>query len=163
MSHLIGIVVSNEKKGFARVITHRSGACSGCRKDTGGCSGCLASSKYISMVEDLIGTEPGDMVRVELNSFDVVKGAALLYLFPVLSLMTCVFVGSSLSSFTRLAEGSGVFGGAILGLLIAVWAIKRVDGSRWARRKLNPKITAILKSSPGGGFSVEHSAVSCCS
>lgn len=144
MSSLTGMVIGNEKKGYVRVLVNRTGGCSGCSSGVGGCSGCMANAKDISLVEDPLGAGPGDMVRVELNSIDVVKGAALLYLLPVFSLLIGAFTGASLSSLLHLSEGPGIFVGCFLGLLLAVVVIKKVDGSRWARRKLNPRVTAIL-------------------
>lgn len=144
MSSLTGMVIGNDTKGYVRVLVNRTGGCSGCSKGAGGCSGCLTHSKDISLVEDPLGAGPGDMVRVELNSSDVVKGAALLYLLPVLSLMAGAFAGGSLSSLFHVSETIGIFGGCFLGILLAVTVIKLVDGSHWARRKLNPRVTAIL-------------------
>ena len=144
MNSLTGMVVGNDTKGYVHVLVNRTGGCSGCSKGTGGCSGCMTSSKDISIVEDPIGAGPGDMVRVELNSSDVIKGAALLYLLPVISLMGGAFAGKSLGPLLHVSETIGMFGGCFLGLLLAVTIIKLVDGSHWARRKLNPRVTAIL-------------------
>ena len=144
MSSQTGLVIGNGEKGYVRVLVNRTGGCSGCSKGGGGCSGCVTNSKDVSLVEDPLGAGPGDMVRVELNSIDVVKGAALLYLLPVFSLMTGAFAGSWLISFLHLSETTGTLGGCFLGLLLSMVVINRVDGSRWAHRKLNPRVTAIL-------------------
>jgi sigma-E factor negative regulatory protein RseC len=162
MSERIGIVVENESGGFARIVTNRSSACSGCHTGSAGCGSCLANSKLVSLVADPVGAKPGDMVQVELNSKDLLKGAAVLYLLPVITLLAGALSGPAVISYLKWGQTTGGILGALLGLAIGFLLMKRIDRSRWARRKLVPSITAVIASTEDKKEPVSQAAHSCC-
>ena len=68
--------------GTAQVLHIRESACSGdCHK----CSGCGAAKEGIVLrVENPIGAAPGDLVTIEAATGPVLRGAAVLYMMPLL-------------------------------------------------------------------------------
>ncbi len=146
MSTNIGIILDNGADGFARVKSNRSGACGGCDGSSGHCHSCLASSQIISRVANPINARPGDTVRVELDSREVFKGAAVLYLLPVLTLMVGAFAGSGVGKYIGLSDSAGSVIFSLVGLLIGLFLVKAFDRSNWARRKLSPAITGVVSS-----------------
>ena len=67
--------------GTAQVVLIRESACSGdCHK----CSGCGAAKETITFVAaDPIGAKPGDVVTVRSDTAPVLRGAAVLYVLPL--------------------------------------------------------------------------------
>ena len=67
--------------GTAQVVLIRESACSGdCHK----CSGCGAAKETITFIAaDPIGARPGDVVTVRSDTAPVLRGAAVLYVLPL--------------------------------------------------------------------------------
>ena len=67
--------------GTAQVVLLRESACSGdCHK----CSGCGAAKETITFTAaDPIGVKPGDVVNVKSDTAPVLRGAAVLYVLPL--------------------------------------------------------------------------------
>ena len=144
MSATIGIVLDNLGDGFARIKTSRSGACGGCDSGSGHCHGCLANSEMISRAANPINAEPGELVRVELDSKEVFKGAAVLYLLPVLTLLIGAFAGEGIGTRIGFGTGTGSILMSLIGLLFGLFLVKLFDRSNWARHKLSPTITGVV-------------------
>ena len=70
------------ENGSAQVLHIRQSACSGdCHK----CSGCGAAQEGIMLtVDNPIGAAPGDLVTIEAATGPVLRGAAVLYMMPLL-------------------------------------------------------------------------------
>jgi len=83
MAEQIGIVIKNESDRYVQVVTDRRGACGGCQSTPHGCRSCLASAKMESRVDNPLGAELGDLVKVHLSSSGHFTGAAILYLLPI--------------------------------------------------------------------------------
>lgn len=84
-------VVSCADDGSARVMIIRQSACSGdCHK----CSGCGAvEQKVIIRAHNRIGAKPGELVTVGSASGPVLRGAAVLYLLPLVLFIGCYLPG----------------------------------------------------------------------
>lgn len=74
-------VLTCSSDGTAKAVLIRESACSGdCHK----CSGCGAvQQSMIVEVRNPIGARPGDLVTIESSSGPVLRGAAILYLLPL--------------------------------------------------------------------------------
>ena len=103
--------------GMAEVIRIRESACSGdCHK----CSGCGAAKQTMLFeARNPIGAKPGDLVVVESDTATVLKGAALLYMVPLLTFLAAYIVGENL-------WGRGILVG-ILGFVVGLLPIKLYD------------------------------------
>ena len=80
MQQLVKILSCNTD-GTAKVMLVRQSACSGdCHK----CSGCGAvEQKMLLTAQNPIGAKPGELVNIESASGPVLRGAAILYLLPL--------------------------------------------------------------------------------
>ncbi len=147
MAEQIGIITGIDPDGWARVLSDRQGACGGCHSGHGGCHSCLAGAKFESRVANTVGGQPGDLVRVSLNSRGFFMGAALLYLLPIAALLTGAFSGAWGAQHLGWQQSTGSVLGALAGIGIAGLLLIRLDRSQSARRNLTPTIVEIL--SPG--------------
>lgn len=147
MAEQTGRVVEAQPGGLARVVTDRKGACGGCHSNQGsGCISCLAQAKMEIQVANPIGARAGDVVRFSLRSSDFFKGAAMLYLFPMVTLLAGALIGAWTGKAMGWQETLGAVAGVVAGLSLAVFVLIRLDRSAWARQRLAPRMTAVLFS-----------------
>jgi YHS domain-containing protein len=91
------------------------------------------------------GAKVGDLVSISLSSGTVIKGALVVYMIPLVGLMSGALMGASLNQRLPISETGAVaiFGiaGLILGFIITALL------SRWmsAHNRLTPVITRIIK------------------
>ena len=80
--------------GMAEVTRVRESACSGdCHK----CAGCGAAKQTMRLeAKNAIGAKPGDLVIIESDTASVLKGAALLYVLPLVTFLTGYIAGENL-------------------------------------------------------------------
>lgn len=150
MAQRIGLVIQIEKDGWAKVATERKGACDGCGPGHH-CQSCLSSPKMVTSVLNPAGAKAGDLVTISLDSGMILKNAAVLYLLPIVGLVTSAILGVGLSGDWGISEtGAGIgFGGAgfCLGFFLAVLLSRRMSkGDR-----LTPTISRIIQ--PGAKYS----------
>ena len=134
------------KDGHAQVVTDRKDACAGC-----GAKHCCVSfgvnSEMVVKARNMVGAKVGDLVSVSISSGTVIKGAATLYLIPVVGLVLGVLIADAVGASLPMSETAITlvfgFAGLILGFVITALL------SRWmsARNKLTPMITRIIKPS----------------
>ena len=106
--------------GTARVLHIRESACSGdCHK----CSGCGTAKETITFTAaDPIGVKPGDVVNVKSDTAPVLRGAAVLYMMPLL----LFFLGYALGA---VVWGKGGLAGClafVLGIALVIVYDRRV-------------------------------------
>ncbi len=90
MAHLIGLVVSIEKNGWAKVVNEKKNACSSCGASHS-CHSSLSSSKIVTKVLNTANAREGDLVSINLSMGKVLKNAALIYLIPIAGLLSGAF------------------------------------------------------------------------
>jgi len=145
MAERIGIVTSEGSQGWARVVTDRKGGCGGCHSSPSGCRSCLTSSKMESRATNDVGARNGDVVKLTLPSSAVFKGAALLYLLPIIALLAGAFAGLWVGGLWGWPDGSGAVVGSLIGLGLSVWAVIRLGRSPLLMRQMTPSITGIVQ------------------
>ena len=124
--------------GTAQVLHIRESACSGdCHK----CSGCGAAKEGIVLtVKNPIGAKTGDFVTIEAATGPVLRGAAVLYMMPLL----LFFLGYALGA----VWGRGGLCGCLsflLGIVLVVVYDRRVA----AKEKTAYTITGFAGKNPG--------------
>jgi sigma-E factor negative regulatory protein RseC len=149
MAEHIGIVIKTEPGNYAQVVADRKGACGGCQSTPGGCRSCLASAKIESRVANPVNAEAGDLVKIHLSSINLLTGAAILYLLPIIGLLIGAFAGVLVSTAFGLTQIIGSIGGAITGLIIGYTAVITLDRNPSIRRRMMPTITTIVASNVG--------------
>lgn len=108
--------------GMAQVLHVRQSACSGdCHK----CAGCgAAEEKLLFLAKNPIGAKPGDTVMVESETAPVLRGAAVLYVLPLILFFLGYLAGTVLPL-------PGAFWGCLgflLGVAAAVVYDRRIAG-----------------------------------
>lgn len=166
MAEQIGVVVDNEANGLARVLTDRKGACSGCHSGPSKCRSCLTTSgKLESSVINSVDAGVGDVVRITISSKKLFKGAALMYLLPIATLILGAVGGVWWGDTSGWGDGASVIGG-LVGLGLGFWAVTRLGRSRGFSSRMTPVITAIVTPSDQSNQPAAHPAnplrESCC-
>ena len=124
--------------GTAQVLHIRQSACSGdCHK----CSGCGAAQEGIVLtVDNPIGARPGDLVTIEAATGPVLRGAAVLYMMPLL----LFFLGYALGAVWDRGGLGGCFS-FVLGIALVIVYDRRVA----AKAKTAYTITGFAGKHPG--------------
>ena len=106
--------------GTAQVLHIRESACSGdCHK----CSGCGAAKEGIElMAKNPIGAKTGDFVTIEAATGPVLRGAAVLYMMPLL----LFFLGYALGAVVWSKGGLAGCLGFVLGIALVIVYDRRV-------------------------------------
>jgi sigma-E factor negative regulatory protein RseC len=167
MADRIGFVVQTFENNTAEVVTDRRGACGGCEHSQG-CRSCLSSAKMVSIVQNAVGARPGDVVLIHLKESALWTGAMLLYIVPILWLMTGAFIGASFGESWSLGASGGAIIFGFLGLALGFLLTLYISKSSGVRFKLVPQTVRIVERSQtingSGGSSVQTSALhhACC-
>lgn len=151
MAEQMAIVLERGENGVARILTDRKGGCGGCHSAAGGCRSCLTGARMESRAANPLGAQAGDLVKVRIASAEVFKGAAILYLLPVVALLFGAIGGDWIGGLAGWTSAVGAVAGAFIGLIAAVAAIIRLDRSRYVKHRLQPTIVDIVAagSHPG--------------
>ncbi|HIY22241.1 MAG TPA: SoxR reducing system RseC family protein [Candidatus Flavonifractor merdigallinarum] len=106
----------------AEIAVKRQSACGhDCSQCGGGCSEMLVQSEVTAVADNPLGARPGDTVRVESRSGQVLWIAAVVYLLPLLLFFVFCFAGAALTQ--RESTGLALGGvGFLIGIAVAVWA-----------------------------------------
>ncbi len=122
-----GVVVSADGSRVS-IETECTSGCSSC-SSSDSCGMLQNSKKRVITMENIIGVSEGDQVEWGMYESGLLASSVLVYLFPVLMLMSGVFAGPLLLSFEE--EAASLAGGAA-GLLLSFLIIAIV--SRVVRR-----------------------------
>ena len=140
-----GIVVDVTPAGTATVLTTRVGACESC-SSRGMCHalGGGGNDSEVTVINEA-NARPGDRCVITFDTGSLIKATFLLYIFPILCLLTGAFIGQAYApdfqmnpSALAAIVGFGFFGLALL--------FVRLKGNRLATKEAyRPKITRIVK------------------
>ena len=142
-----GFVDSIREDGWAEVVAERKDACDDC-----GAKHCCvsfgSSSEIVIKALNRAGAKAGDLVSITLSSGTVLKGAAVLYLIPIVGLMSGVLIGEGLCHRLAVSETGAALALGLAGLFLGLIVTALI--SRWmsAHNRLTPVITRIIKASP---------------
>jgi sigma-E factor negative regulatory protein RseC len=162
MVEQIGMVIRTEPGGWASVQTDRKSACGGCHSGPGGgCHGCLAGAKFVSRVSNPVGAKPGDVVKIAMRSEDLFKGAIMLYVLPIVTLLIGAFTGNWAAGLIGWPPVAGSILGAFTGFGIAVFLLSWIDRSKWTRQRLTPTVLGVVASDKPSAHSV-NAGHACC-
>jgi sigma-E factor negative regulatory protein RseC len=109
----------------------------------------LTSAKIESRVANPVNAHAGDLVKIHLSSTNLLTGAAILYLLPIIGMLLGAFAGVLLSTAFGLTQIIGSIGGAITGLIVGYAAVITLDRSPSIRQRVMPTITTIVAHNVG--------------
>lgn len=116
--------------GRAEVSVKRQSACGhDCSKCGGGCSELMVSSTVAVIASNPVRAMPGDMVRVESSTSDVLSAAVVVYLVPFLLFFLGYFAAAVLGWGAVVSAVLGVAGFAA-GIGLAILLDRRVRRSK---------------------------------
>ena len=137
-----GLVTSITEDGWAEVETDRNDAsshCSSCHVSFG------CNSEMTIKAINRAGAGVGDLVSIHLSSRTIMKSAAILYLIPVVGLISGAFLGDELSTRLAMSETGTIallsLAGFVLGYIITALISRWMSG----RSTLSPIITRIIR------------------
>jgi sigma-E factor negative regulatory protein RseC len=137
-----GVVIGKTDRK-AQVRIERSEACEGCHA----CSTIAKEGRYlVTEVDDAVGSETGDIVRIRTEGAGPVQAGALLFLFPLAMLFAGFFAGSSLApavGLTASAQTVGIVLGAAF-FFAAFGILSLFTKKSKATREAKPTIVEIL-------------------
>ena len=144
MAEQIGIVIKTEPGNYAQVLADRKSSCGGCQSNPDGCLSCLTSAKIESRVANPVNAHAGDLVKIRLSSTNLLTGAGILYLLPIIGMLLGAFAGVLVSTAFGLTQIIGSIGGAIAGLIVGYAAVITLDRNPSIRQRMMPTITTIV-------------------
>lgn len=106
--------VINLKEDLATVEIEKKSACGTCRACTLG-----SGNTMITEAENPLGAKLGQRVRVEISSKEILKGAFLIYILPLLALISGIVLGLTITDRLGFKESSQTVG-LVLGLVFLV-------------------------------------------
>ncbi|MFO8070327.1 MAG: SoxR reducing system RseC family protein [Polyangia bacterium] len=134
--------------GRVRVTVARSEACHSCAA-RGACKTLGGQSRDVELtVENPIGAESGDRVRLSLPESAVVQASAVLYLLPALGLIGGAAAGwAAADSMGWPADPAAVIG-CLAGLLLGLFISRLLGRAAERRSAFVPRLTAITARAP---------------
>lgn len=144
----VGLVLNTFENKTAEVVTDRKDACSGCT-DVHNCRTCLTSARLVATVQNPINAHRGDVVSIYLKDSALWTGALLLYIIPVLWLMTGAIIGSGLGAGWKIGETGGAIllglSGFSVGMIITIIIARSLKYSE----KITPQIMRVIEHPSG--------------
>lgn len=141
-----GRVTHLSRDGWATVYIERGDACNDCEAAQF-CHTLVDCSKLETRVLNQAGAKVGDLVTIELSSKMVFRGALLLYIIPVMGLLSGAITGAGLSKISTISETGATiafaFAGLALGFIITTWISRRLI----SKNRLTPVIKRITNHS----------------
>jgi sigma-E factor negative regulatory protein RseC len=144
MAKTNSIVVRLMENGKAEVVAEQKGSCGSC-SSAHSCHTSKSAMKVKTTVINPVGAGPGDMVAIDISTSKLLKSMALVYLFPVMGLVTGAVIGSNMAGSLSMSETAGavLFGGICLAIgFVSVIFFSKVMASKDA---YTPVITRIIK------------------
>lgn len=137
----IGKVVSVDKDKVTLEV-RRSSACG---EKCGSCKGNCNDLLKIIEAENTIMATPGEMVSLEIEDNLVLKGAFLVYIFPLMMLITGIIVGKYIHEMIQLTFNQEIFsilvGLFLMGISYAI--VKLIDKKVLSKKSFTGKIKRV--------------------
>lgn len=133
--------------GRAQVRVIPSDACATC----GRCLLQVRGQSTIIEAVDRLGSKPGDLVELEIESRHLVKAAAVLYLLPLALAALGYLAGRWLAGGAARAAELGGLAGGVLSFVVSFGLLRRFDGRAQAAGSYLPVVVRTVESSEERG------------
>ena len=131
-------VVSEATGDRASVVLERTEGCGSCRHE----ASCGAGRGNATIAaSNPVNAQPGDLVRLDVESSSVVLSAAVLFGLPLVMLIAGCVIGMTCTSW----RGGGAIG-AVIGFALSVGLAGWCNRTVSRRAAFDPVITAVLRS-----------------
>jgi sigma-E factor negative regulatory protein RseC len=127
-----------------QVVVKRSEACGACSA-RGACQalGGGQTKDFFLELDNSVGADVGDVVRLTLSEGAVIQASAILYLIPAIGLLALALIGSALAPSLELKSDLGAVIGAMVGLVVGFGISWLLAKSVEKTRKAVPVITRV--------------------
>jgi sigma-E factor negative regulatory protein RseC len=143
MPQKTGLVVKTSEDGWAEVVTDKLDACAECTSSRSCHSDCK-STRVRTRVYNSAGAHEGDTVVIYVSPSSVLKSAAILYLVPVVFLLSGALVGSSVAARLGMGESGSALLFGLTGLTIGFLMVRAFSTRLKADSGLVPKIAQVI-------------------
>lgn len=144
MPEHVGLVLNTFEDKTAEVIADRKDFCNGC-KDTRMCRTCLTGARRTTTVQNPVGACRGDVVSIYLEGSTLWTEALLLYIIPVLWLMSGAIIGSGLGSEWKIGKTGGAVFLGLSGFVIGFMIIFIISKSLKIVQEIAPRIVRVIE------------------
>ena len=127
-----------------QVVVKRSEACGACAAK-GACQALGGQTKdFFIELDNPIGAQCGDTVRITISESAVIRASAILYLLPAVSLLLFALVGHSLATQLKIGNDLAAVLGALVGLVVGFGATWIVSKFAVTHQNSGPVITCVV-------------------
>ncbi|SFT66958.1 positive regulator of sigma(E), RseC/MucC [Selenomonas sp. GACV-9] len=123
--------------GLAKIKVGRHAECTSC-------GACPSSRQVMVEAVNSLGAQPGQRVRFALQEQDVLVGAFVVFVLPLLGAGLGAVAGWWLAPSLSLPEAQGSVGGAVIALVLALAFVRSFDRRVARRQEMKPVIVEIL-------------------
>lgn len=139
-----GVVERTLPDGRVAVRVSRVEACSTCASQ-GACNAMGGQVKdHILVLDNPIGAQPGQWVRLHMPESSVMSASAVLYGIPAVALIAGAGAGVTAAAPLSVSADLGTALGAVVGLLVGLVVIYGLNRRLGARAAFRPRITGLF-------------------
>ncbi|MCK5243755.1 MAG: SoxR reducing system RseC family protein [Desulfobacterales bacterium] len=137
-----GVVIERLPDRRARIKLRKSSSCDDC-SEKGFCNP-FDSNTMTVLAEDPIGVRPGQRVRIAFRTERERKAIAVLYIIPVIAIITGAFVGNALDPFDNPDASAALF--SVLFVIVTFSGIRYYSHKRYEKdSSFRPTIIEIVR------------------
>lgn len=140
--------VEKTEDGWAWIVTQRRSGCNHCGQK-GYCQTFDGGDKMVIKVKNVLDAKTGDEVEIYLSSKKRLKGLFIIYILPVLGLLSGAFLGHGIAPFVGLSEELGTMLFTLSGLLLAFFIIPLFSNRMEGSGQMIPLVSRITRRAPG--------------
>ncbi|CEO28006.1 SoxR reducing system RseC family protein [Paraclostridium sordellii] len=139
-----GYVIELVDGTTAKIKMQKHSACAACGK----CASSADKKDIIVEVDNNIGAKVGDYVEVNMDSVNVIKAAAIVYIVPLIALLGGTIISYGILNFIDIGMNKEVLSGfiGIVLTLISYLLIKSKDRKFRESRNYIPIITKVINT-----------------
>lgn len=139
-----GYVIELVDGTIAKIKMQKHSACAACGK----CASSTDKKDIIVEVDNNIGAKVGDYVEVNMDSVNVIKAAAIVYIVPLIALLGGTIISYGIFNFIDIGMNKEVLSGfiGIVLTIISYLLIKSKDRKFRESRNYIPIITKVINT-----------------
>ena len=139
--------VEKTQDDWAWIVTQRRAGCGHCGQK-GYCQMFDGGDKMVVKAKNVLGAKMGDEVEIYLSSKKRLKGLFIIYILPVLGLLSGAFLGHGIAPLLGLSEEVGTLFFTLSGLLLAFFIIPLFSNRMEASGQMIPLVSRITRRAP---------------
>jgi sigma-E factor negative regulatory protein RseC len=137
-----GYIVEIVDKKTAKLKMQRHSACASCGK----CATTSEKKDIVVEVDNAIGAQVGDKVKVNMETVNVLKAAAIVYTVPLIALLIGTIATYFILNLSKINVDVEVVSGSVgIGLMLLSFVVLKLNDSKFREsREYIPVVTEVL-------------------